>query len=365
MIPFLQKNYGAFIKGAIVTIGLSIMLSNASFIIIKPAYVSTPVYFAIHIVSFIFCWLVLSFSILKFPPYKSAIVIGLLVAIIIIENFIDIPFNFVTIPLLILFWLGVAYLIAPEFFRKYKIAILSVYGIILSYFFIFRMLPNYIEDHHQNFLNFVVIPIPIFIGLWMYEQWRWLKTLKVDKAKAELSSLKSQINPHFFFNTLNNLYGLVIEKSEKAPEVVLKLSDMMRYTIYEGKKDFVLVKDEIRYLENYIELHKIVTQVSSLTIWETLKTEGTLVQWIENVPDEFYTWIRKVEADLQANFSKIENSAKVEYKEMATDSETAAYFKTCEYPAVLFAMKNNKKYDQIIWKYIRPTFEKAFSNEFN
>lgn len=117
--------------------------------------------------------------------------------------------------------------------------------------------------------------------------------------------------------------------------------------------------------EDYIELHKIVTQVSSLTIWETLKTEGTLMQWIKNVPDEFYTWVRKVEADLQANFSKIETIAKAEYKEMETDSETAAYFKTCEYPAVLFAMKNNKKYDQIIWKYIRPTFEKAFSNEFN
>ncbi|WP_420575064.1 T4 RnlA family RNA ligase [Kordia sp.] len=117
--------------------------------------------------------------------------------------------------------------------------------------------------------------------------------------------------------------------------------------------------------EDYIELHKIVTQVSSLTIWETLKTEGTLAQWIENVPDEFYNWVRKVEADLYADFSKIENIAKAEYKEMSTDSETATYFKTCQYPAILFAMKNKKKYDQIIWKYIRPAFEKAFSNEFN
>jgi RNA ligase len=117
--------------------------------------------------------------------------------------------------------------------------------------------------------------------------------------------------------------------------------------------------------EDYIEMHKIVTQVSSLTIWETLKEDGTLVQWIENVPDEFYAWVRKVEADLHANFKAIENIAKADYKELATDRETAAYFKTCKYPAILFAMKNNKKYDQIIWKYIRPTFEKAYSNEFN
>ncbi len=56
---------------------------------------------------------------------------------------------------------------------------------------------------------------------------------------------------------LNNLYALTIKNSEKAPEVILKLSEMMRYTIYEGKKDVVSVKDEIEYLSNYIELHKI------------------------------------------------------------------------------------------------------------
>lgn len=117
--------------------------------------------------------------------------------------------------------------------------------------------------------------------------------------------------------------------------------------------------------EDYIELHKIVKQISSLTIWETLKTEGKLTNWIENIPDEFYAWVRKVETQLLANFAEVEAIAKAEYKELATDSETAAYFKTCQYPAILFAMKNNKKYDQIIWKYIRPAFEKAFSNEFN
>ncbi|MEN5231579.1 sensor histidine kinase [Sphingobacterium faecium] len=81
--------------------------------------------------------------------------------------------------------------------------------------------------------------------------------MESKKSKAELSLLKSQINPHFFFNTLNNLYGLIIEKSDDAPKVVLKLSDIMRYTIYMGKKDAVPLKDEVEYLKNYIELHKI------------------------------------------------------------------------------------------------------------
>ena len=84
-----------------------------------------------------------------------------------------------------------------------------------------------------------------------------MKTIESKKTKAELSLLKSQINPHFFFNTLNNLYGLILEKSDDAPNVVLKLSDIMRYTIYMGKEDVIPLKDEIEYLKNYIELHKI------------------------------------------------------------------------------------------------------------
>jgi LytS/YehU family sensor histidine kinase len=88
-------------------------------------------------------------------------------------------------------------------------------------------------------------------------QKRKVAKLKEASLRSEVDLLKTQINPHFFFNTLNNLYGLVVEKSDMAPEVILKLSDMMRYTIYEGEKDRVAVKDEISYLENYIELQKI------------------------------------------------------------------------------------------------------------
>ncbi len=69
--------------------------------------------------------------------------------------------------------------------------------------------------------------------------------------------LKSQVNPHFFFNTLNNLYGLVGQDTEKAQKLILKLSDMMRYSIYEGSNDFVTLEEEITYLENYITLHQM------------------------------------------------------------------------------------------------------------
>ncbi|WP_273566825.1 sensor histidine kinase [Maribacter halichondriae] len=190
--------------------------------------------------------------------YKVLAVLGLLVVMLVIPHYTGIWDNPFTIPLLILFWLGVTYLVLPEFFKKYRIAIFAIYGLVIAYnFFFFTSTLDHAQNDRLSLVLFMTLPIPVFASLWAYEQWRWLKTLKADKAKAELALLKNQINPHFFFNTLNNLYGLVVEKSEKAPEVVLKLSDMMRYTIYEGKEDLVLVKEEITYLENYIELHKI------------------------------------------------------------------------------------------------------------
>jgi LytS/YehU family sensor histidine kinase len=120
----------------------------------------------------------------------------------------------------------------------------------------------YLQIKKGFFLEIFLVPIPLLFCLWLYEQWKWLQQLKAGKAQAELALLRTQINPHFFFNTLNNLYALTIKNSKQAPEVILKLSDMMRYTIYEGEKEMVKLSDEISYLKNYIALHKIRYQKS-------------------------------------------------------------------------------------------------------
>ncbi len=92
---------------------------------------------------------------------------------------------------------------------------------------------------------------------WLLRQWRLLQQLKNERTDAMLAMLKSKIDPHFFFNTLNNLYGLAVEKSDKTPEVILKLSEIMHYTIYEGERDRVSLREEISYLKKYIQIHKI------------------------------------------------------------------------------------------------------------
>jgi two-component system LytT family sensor kinase len=260
MIVPLLKNYKALTIGGVITLLMILLLtlSGTSYFIVDPNYIPTPAYFLINAVVFICSWLLIAYLISRFPIYKILGVIGLLVAAAVAEHFLDIRQNPITIPLIILFWLGVTYLILPQFFRKYRIVIFSVYGLVIFYYlFIFLTAPDEALNHRLDFAYFMFLPIPIFAALWVYEQWRWLQILKSDKAKAELTLLKNQINPHFFFNTLNNLYGLAVEKSEQAPAMILKLSDIMRYTIYDGKADYVALNDEVAYMEDYIELHKI------------------------------------------------------------------------------------------------------------
>ncbi|MEI7896731.1 MAG: histidine kinase [bacterium] len=85
-----------------------------------------------------------------------------------------------------------------------------------------------------------------------------LKTeLMLEKQSGELALLRSQINPHFLFNTLNNIYSLVYKKSDDAPEAVMKMSSIMRYMLYDATTDNVLLEKEIEYLKSFIELEKL------------------------------------------------------------------------------------------------------------
>jgi two-component system LytT family sensor kinase len=83
------------------------------------------------------------------------------------------------------------------------------------------------------------------------------RDLVKDKLETELKFLKNQVNPHFLFNTLNNIYSLARKKSDCAPEMVLKLSKLLRFMLYESGKDTIPIADEIRIIEDYVELEKI------------------------------------------------------------------------------------------------------------
>ena len=102
----------------------------------------------------------------------------------------------------------------------------------------------------------IVLALEVFYLLfyWWFQYRKSIQKLKSDKLEAELMLLKNQINPHFFFNTLNNLYSLIKKDADAAQDYVLKLSDLMRFTIYDSGKEQVKLADEVDYLINYIDL---------------------------------------------------------------------------------------------------------------
>lgn len=90
---------------------------------------------------------------------------------------------------------------------------------------------------------------------WRYQQEKQI--LQTQTIQSELRFLKSQINPHFLFNTLNNLYALTLKKSDKAPEIVLKLSEIMRYMLYDCNERQVPLEREVQYIHNYLDLERL------------------------------------------------------------------------------------------------------------
>jgi LytS/YehU family sensor histidine kinase len=91
-------------------------------------------------------------------------------------------------------------------------------------------------------------------SLWQSEQ---VKKLREQQLLSELNYLKGQLHPHFFFNTLNNIYGLALRGSDQTAVVVARLSEMMRYILYDAGKAQVLLRDEALFLKNYVDVERI------------------------------------------------------------------------------------------------------------
>jgi len=162
------------------------------------------------------------------------------------------------------------YLVKGRYLKYFMLVLLSIAGYMLlqSLFDIFLygyilgpMRQSYIwQTVSYNFLSttwYIGIMVALKLSIDWYEQKRLLEKTVVEKLQAEVNYLRSQVNPHFLFNILNNLYSLTLKKSEKAPDVVLKLSEMMEYMLYDSDAKYVLLEKEIQYLQNYFELEKL------------------------------------------------------------------------------------------------------------
>src|SRR4030095_7198239 len=130
-----------------------------------------------------------------------------------------------------------------------------------------NLLPDYFFISYFTFkeiIFFFTIYITVTSLLKLSKSWFWVSELEKEllekekqKTEVELKALKAQINPHFFFNTLNNIYSMALDKNERLPGTILQLSDLMRYFLYESKDNFIPLEKELAVVNNYIALQKI------------------------------------------------------------------------------------------------------------
>ncbi len=116
----------------------------------------------------------------------------------------------------------------------------------------------------------------------------------------------------------------------------------------------------------YIRLHRLLTQVSARVIWDLLRNNQPFDVLLENVPDEFYAWVRMTRENLEQQFGAIESQCRMvalQAQKLPTRKEQAAYIKQAQYPGVVFALLDGKPHHEIIWKMLRPAAERPFREE--
>ncbi len=222
----------------------------------------------------------------------------------VISNFLLIPF----------FYINVYYLIPRLLFKQRNLLYFGVIILLLVFILFFpdifrsRLMP-FPEDMPGNFprrppgagpvifrklpglLSFCLVWV-LGIMFKVIERWRQAekksREIELEKVNAELSYLKLQVNPHFLFNTLNNIYSLATIESPKTPAAVMKLSEIMRYVTQDAQADLVTLEQEINYISNYIELQKLRSNTLDLefeasgNFRETYIAPLLLISFVEN-----------------------------------------------------------------------------------
>jgi hypothetical protein len=181
------------------------------------------------------------------------------------------------VPLYLLYCYPLMYWVLPRYLLKGKyvqftliILLWGVAGYFLNYLFrAYVFIPMQQYMHWYGFSkepwsqgSFLIMSttagvtsVIVLFKNWYKKQCEWLQSEK-EKVTAELQLLKAQVHPHFLFNTLNNIYSFSLDNSPKTPQLILKLSSLLRYILYECKTDEVLLEKEINVMKDYIDLEK-------------------------------------------------------------------------------------------------------------
>jgi len=203
------------------------------------------------------------------------------------------------------------YLITKQYWRfaLYSIytLIISIYLLMVSIFFSLIYISNFeYADMNPATKNIIFISTAVYLVVVIVSAFKLLKLnlqqaskTKVLETKIlhtqlklkeqELNYLKMQIHPHFLFNTLNTMYGFALKKADKTPDMILKLSNLLDYLLYQTEKPFVLISEEINHIQDYIDLEKMrFNDTLNVTMTVELESKNTtiapmlLLPFIEN-----------------------------------------------------------------------------------
>lgn len=176
------------------------------------------------------------------------------------------------VPIVLIVYLNLK-LLFPVFLEKgkyffYSISLLALISFGAGFYIVlFGNWIDYIFSGYYFIAYYGFFDISLYFVIYIFvtsllrlaRGWFQLQELEKEKTLAELKALKSQINPHFLFNSLNSIYSLARKNSPNVPDKIIRLSDLMRHVIYNSDDDFILLTKEVEMVRNYIELQNLRT----------------------------------------------------------------------------------------------------------
>lgn len=241
--------------------------------------------------------------------------------------------------------------------RRYLPYILLLIVIIIGTQFLGEILIRIIEkdsDTHASGAAMAIFAIIFTTSLKYYrkgaKQQIKLQEAEYRQLQTELALLKSQVNPHFFFNTLNNLYALSLDKSERVPEVILKISALMRYVLENSNNKEVELTQEIDFLQSYLSLEKLrLSNNNDIKFNVAGNMDGKIIAPMLLIPFIENSFKHGVSASTNSNYVHIDLRIKSNDLFFSVENNKRKIYKANQQPSSRLGLKNVKRRLELLY----------------
>lgn len=269
----------------------------------------------------------------------------------------------------VIVWLVPAYLFTKRYvtFALFLVGLIATYGILHQVYTYYFVIPTFDLDTSESLWNWsriskrttylttpMVLAMAAILFQHYYRQNETVRALNNEKLRAELKLLKAQLNPHFFFNTLNNLYSLALKKSDQTPGMILKLADLMRYTLDNTYRDEVRLEEELAFIKNYVDIEQQRFGSRAPITWNVNVTDQSLM-----IPP--LTLITFVENAFKHGVSASRQPVQVEIS-LAEEEDSLIYTVSNEMPRIPSKRNGNS---QIGLSNLKQRMELIYGQDFN